>query len=192
MRADRDRDMVTAWQRAKVGDRVLWRYGQTETVSVVSRVDGTYPHLRVAVLDEITFPALGYRWVNNDDILSVLPPDPAAPVQDARENATMQALRRTQADQRALWTAILGGGPICRDCADQDGRCPSTNLPCDPQDACMEVVPKLLDALKPQPISIDWNTALDTYYATAQAPLGTASDGLMAVLRLIPGLVVEE
>jgi hypothetical protein len=49
-----------------------------------------------------------------------------------------------------------------------------------------------LGRAEPQPLTIDWNTALDTYYRTARAPLGTASDGLLAVLRLIPGLDVVE
>jgi hypothetical protein len=44
----------------------------------------------------------------------------------------------------ALWTALDGGPrPRCRDCADYNGRCPSDNLPCEPQDRALEQIENL-------------------------------------------------
>lgn len=39
---------------------------------------------------------------------------------------------------RDLRLAIIGDGPMCRDCADADGRCPSSGKPCDPDEAVTE------------------------------------------------------
>lgn len=47
-------------------------------------------------------------------------------------------------------------------------------------------------ASTPQPAVVKWNDALDLLYKTMRAPLGTASDGLLAVLRSIPGIKIEE
>lgn len=39
---------------------------------------------------------------------------------------------------RDLRTEITGTGPMCRDCADADGRCPSSGRPCDPDEEVRE------------------------------------------------------
>lgn len=39
---------------------------------------------------------------------------------------------------RDLRTEIIGGGPMCRDCADENGRCPHSGRPCDPDEAVKE------------------------------------------------------
>jgi hypothetical protein len=39
-----------------------------------------------------------------------------------------------------LREAILGVGPMCRDCADSNGRCPNSGQLCDPQAAALERV----------------------------------------------------
>lgn len=56
----------------------------------------------------------------------------------ARERAIFRKLQR-------LWDRAKGydpddydDGPRCRDCADEDGRCPHTGLSCDPQEAAEE------------------------------------------------------
>ncbi|MES2055790.1 MAG: hypothetical protein V4564_07630 [Pseudomonadota bacterium] len=41
-------------------------------------------------------------------------------------------------------------------------------------------------------VTVHWNTALETFYGAIGAPLGTASDGLLAVLRSIPGIEIVE
>lgn len=44
----------------------------------------------------------------------------------------------------ALWEALDGGPiPACRDCADTDGICPNSGLPCDPQDRALEQIRRL-------------------------------------------------
>ncbi len=46
-------------------------------------------------------------------------------------------------DRSALWEALLDSGPMCRDCADEDGRCPTLGRPCDPQVAALERIAEL-------------------------------------------------
>lgn len=52
----------------------------------------------------------------------------------------------------ALWTALDGGPkPRCRDCADYNGKCPSDNLPCEPQDRALEQIANLHRRLAAKP-----------------------------------------
>ena len=46
-----------------------------------------------------------------------------------------------------MWDAIIPHGPRCRDCADADGTCPHSGLPCDPTDAAIELVKRLRESL---------------------------------------------
>ncbi len=56
----------------------------------------------------------------------------------------------------ALWTALDGGPkPRCRDCADYNGRCPSDNLPCEPQDRALEQIANL-QRLAAKPADEGW------------------------------------
>lgn len=41
-------------------------------------------------------------------------------------------------DFRDLRRSIIGDGPMCRDCADENGRCPHSDQPCDPDEAVKE------------------------------------------------------
>jgi hypothetical protein len=50
----------------------------------------------------------------------------------------------------------------------------------------------LASAQQPQPVKVNWNEALTRFYAATRAPHGAASDGLLAVLRSIPGIVIED
>jgi hypothetical protein len=59
-----------AWQRAKVGDRVQHR---TKGMMTVHAVDDTRLDSRLRC---------GPYFVNNENVLAILPPEPAAPVQD--------------------------------------------------------------------------------------------------------------
>ena len=42
---------------------------------------------------------------------------------------------------------VMQYGGRCRDCADHDGICPNSNLPCDPDDR-KEAITRVLDAAK--------------------------------------------
>lgn len=55
---------------------------------------------------------------------------------------------------------IEAAGSMCRDCADEDGRCPNRQPPCDPDEAFAEANPRLLLRL------------LDMIDATPAAPVG--------------------
>lgn len=52
-----------------------------------------------------------------------------------------------------LRDAILGIGSMCRDCADENGRCPHSKQLCDPHLAALEVV----GVLKNKPHSVEPN-----------------------------------
>jgi hypothetical protein len=44
----------------------------------------------------------------------------------------------------ALWEALDGGpSPMCRDCADSFGTCPTSKMPCDPQERALLQIRKL-------------------------------------------------
>jgi len=62
------------------------------------------------------------------------------------ENLRAQ-LASAHKDRVALWQAINGHGPRCRDCADFHGRCQGDGPPCDPQARAMQEAAKIKDRL---------------------------------------------
>lgn len=52
--------------------------------------------------------------------------------------------KRSVSETRAFWDALVPKGPMCRDCADFDGRCQGDGPPCDPQAHALENLAKLI------------------------------------------------
>lgn len=64
-----------------------------------------------------------------------------------RANTATAKLDEVEARARKHWQEfrdlrldIIGHGPMCRDCADENGRCPSSGQPCDPDEAVQEKI----------------------------------------------------
>ena len=64
-----------------------------------------------------------------------------------RANTAQAKIDEAEARSRKHWQmfrdlreAIIGTGPMCRDCADEDGRCPYSKRPCDPDAAAAEQI----------------------------------------------------
>lgn len=64
---------------------------------------------------------------------------------EASENIDFKKLHRESWTKLlALWEALDDGpSPRCRDCADEDGTCPTSKLPCDPQEKALHQIRKL-------------------------------------------------
>jgi hypothetical protein len=62
--------------------------------------------------------------------------DTIAQLVKERDEAEGRATRNWSNLQR-VWAKILGDRPRCRDCADHDGTCPHSSLPCDPTAAAI-------------------------------------------------------
>lgn len=176
---------LPAWQRAKVGDRVEF--------FVVH--DGGKPERRIGCVSRISHDD-DYRlfiktseqesWiVANESVVAILPPEPAATVQDV-----LAEIKKVVSDTDGpMWSALWKW-------LEWDGDEIRMNAAAAEADAA---VAKAIDqayeagllAGTPRPLSIDWNTALDAFHAASRPTYGTASDGVMAVLKLVPGLKVE-
>lgn len=66
-----------------------------------------------------------------------------------RANTATSKLDEVETRVRKHWQAyrdlrldIIGHGPMCRDCADENGRCPHSGQPCDPDEAVKEQIAK--------------------------------------------------
>lgn len=67
------------------------------------------------------------------------------------EPTTSPTRDRWHASWKLLIDAIVPPGPLCRDCADENGVCPTDKLPCDPTDRAIELVRRLRLAQAAQP-----------------------------------------
>lgn len=72
--------------------------------------------------------------------LSVSPPPASGDVENllAEKDRQIETIRQLNADKQRLVAAAYVPQPQCRDCADENGRCPRDGTPCDPFDAAIE------------------------------------------------------
>ncbi|MBO9589585.1 hypothetical protein [Devosia sp.] len=66
----------------------------------------------------------------------------AADAINAALKETGERAAKNWRDFRDLRIEITGDGPMCRDCADENGRCPHSGQPCDPDEAVEEQIAK--------------------------------------------------
>lgn len=66
----------------------------------------------------------------------------AADAINAALKETGERAAKNWRDFRDLRIEITGDGPMCRDCADENGRCPHSGQPCDPDEAVKEQIAK--------------------------------------------------
>lgn len=184
-------DTRPAWQRAKVGDRITveWRdlHGEAELVHSVD--DDSFDKRIAIVTTDLRFP-VGFRRVDNDLVLDILPPEPERKEDVCKTCGGDGWIAKTGRTPQAAWE-------VCHDCRPvepaeppQDVRAALARLcsdPCKIKDAasgcdCAIILGAMAGA--PSRVTREMVEAM-------AASIGVPEHHLAAALRTIPGVVVE-
>lgn len=107
------------------------------------------------------------EWLTEDDWEDIwnADPDPVTAINALldRKFGGMVS-RQWQAEWHRLIEAIVPRGPMCRDCADNNGRCPTDDLPCDPTERALELLRAMVNEPAPEVPDGEWLTEDELEY----------------------------